>query len=56
MTNVTTCPECGSSTTHEWTENIWNSEIRHIRTCSECSVEYTVSYGNPVVEDIQKIE
>lgn len=56
MTDVTSCPECGGDTTHEWTENVWNSEIRHIRTCNECPTEYVVSYADPVVEEVTTLE
>jgi hypothetical protein len=54
MTDVTTCPECGGDTKHEWTENKWNIEVRHIRTCGECRVEFVVSYGRPEIVEVDK--
>jgi hypothetical protein len=53
--NVTTCPECGGPTKLQHTRNIWNQEVRHIRTCNECPTEYVVSYGDPVIEDVSQI-
>ena len=54
MNDVTNCPVCEGETKHEYTNNEWNNEIRHVRTCSECSAEYTVSYGDPVIKDVFK--
>lgn len=52
MINLTSCPECGGNTKLQHTQNIWNDEIRHIRTCTECPTEYVVSYAKPVVEEV----
>ena len=56
MTNVTSCPDCGGSTRHEWTENVWNSYVEHIRVCDACNLQYTVTYAWPEIEDIQRFD
>ena len=55
MTDVTTCPNCGGKTRHEDTLNRWNDEIRHVRTCRECPTQYEVSYGHPIVTNVQEV-
>lgn len=52
MRDVTSCPECGGYSELVNTTNEWNSEVRHVRICSECPTEYTVSYADPVVEEV----
>lgn len=54
--SVTRCPDCGGETRHEWTENIWNDAVKHIRTCGDCDLEYTVAYGRPRVIDIRRYD
>jgi len=52
--DVRSCPECGGKTKLVDRQTVWNSEMRHVRFCKECPVEYVVSYGNPVIEEINK--
>jgi len=54
MINVTNCPECGGQTKLVDRQTFWNHEMRHIRVCTDCSVEYEVSYGNPVIEEVSQ--
>jgi len=50
--SVTKCPECGGRTKLVDRVTTWNDEMRHTRVCTDCPVEYVVSYGNPVIEEI----
>lgn len=55
MTDVTKCPECGGETRLEYTENQWNSHVKHVRTCNECPTQFTVSYADPLISEVEKL-
>lgn len=52
MRDVTACPECGGETRLEWTQNVWQTEVLHTRTCGECPTQFVVSYADPRVVDV----
>jgi len=56
MTNHRKCPECGCyDTTVQHTE-FHRDMVERIRTCDECPTQWTVSYADPIVREVETYE
>jgi len=51
MNDPSRCPECDSLDT-ERVHVEWHMDmVETVRICGDCPVQYTVSYGDPIVVD-----
>jgi len=56
MNNHKHCPECDSINT-EVVHTEWFSDmVERVRICNECPTEWTVSYGNPHIVDVEQYD
>lgn len=50
MTNKDKCPECGSYDTETVHSEFRLDTAEQVRICNGCPTQYTVEYGNPIIE------
>ena len=53
MSDHQSCPECGSYDTTVQHTDFHMDMVERVRNCNDCPTEWTVSYGDPIVKDVQ---
>ena len=46
------CPECDSRDTEVVHTDFYRDMIERVRICNDCPTQWTVSYGDPIVQDV----
>lgn len=56
MTDHRTCPNCSETDTNVVLVEWFGYYVERIRTCESCQTQWTVSYGQPTVRDIEQYD
>jgi len=46
------CPECDSHDTEVVHTEFYRDMIERVRICNDCPTQWTVSYADPIVQDV----
>ena len=50
------CPECDALDTEVVFTDWYNDMVERTRVCNECPTQWTVSYGDPIVRDVEQYD
>jgi protein-arginine kinase activator protein McsA len=56
MTDHRRCPECDCFDTEVVHTEFSRGMIERVRVCEECPTQWTVSYADPMVRDVQVMD
>jgi transcriptional regulator NrdR family protein len=50
------CPECESLDTAVQHTEFFSDMVERVRTCEDCPTQWTVSYADPIVKEVQNFD
>ena len=50
------CPECDALDTEVVFTDWYNDMVERTRVCNECPTQWVVSYGKPIVRDVEQYD